>query len=165
MNYSFNERRFEKQIEEATEVIKTILNNTRDPLCPHNVSHSYDDKYTLAEFLSNTALASTLTSLEVLGLNGESIQKLKAWSKDRSITLRFTAEYVSLFFSYFFLILFFSSFPSFVFSHFFLSFYSFPPFLYFSLFLLLPFFSPSFTLVFSFSYFVKKGKNVNSTEK
>ena len=41
---------------------------------------------------TNTALAAVLNSLAPVGLGREALQRLKGWSKGRSVTLRFTAR-------------------------------------------------------------------------
>ncbi len=56
------------------------------------VPHKYDDKYALAEFVTNCALAAQFNVLELLGLSDAGIKRLKEWSKQRTVTLRFTAE-------------------------------------------------------------------------
>jgi hypothetical protein len=71
---------------------KTVLANNKNPTYPSDVPHVYDDKYLLAEFLTNTALAAELNTLELLGLNAKGLKQLKEWSDKRSITFRFKAE-------------------------------------------------------------------------
>lgn len=63
----------------------------RNPQLPELVPHKYDDKYFLAEFLTNTALAAEMNCLESLGLGLTGLKALKEWSKQRAITIRFDA--------------------------------------------------------------------------
>jgi hypothetical protein len=86
---------FLAQIGAALTVTKQVLHTSRDPRYPHDVPHSYDDKYLLVEYLVNTAVASTLTSLEALGLTPDHLKAVKEWSTTRSVTLRLAVQYVS----------------------------------------------------------------------
>ncbi len=95
MSASYNEGRFRTQVDAALTRVKRILDNTRDPQYPADVSHKYEDKYMLANFLTNTTLAAQLTCLELLGLTSEQVVQLKQWSAKRTLTLRFAAEYVA----------------------------------------------------------------------
>eukprot|EP00005_Dracoamoeba_jomungandri_P000842 CAMPEP_0174250394 /NCGR_PEP_ID=MMETSP0439-20130205/578_1 /TAXON_ID=0 /ORGANISM="Stereomyxa ramosa, Strain Chinc5" /LENGTH=998 /DNA_ID=CAMNT_0015330449 /DNA_START=39 /DNA_END=3035 /DNA_ORIENTATION=+ len=89
---SFNESRFRAQVDAALVQIKTILENNRNPQFPADVSHKYDDKYLLANFLTNTSLASQLTCLHSLGLKAPDLKKLIEWGSTRSVTLCLSAE-------------------------------------------------------------------------
>ena len=53
----------------------------------------YADKYLLAESLGNMSLAATLNALELLGVNPQSLKKMRAWvAEGLSVTLRLKAE-------------------------------------------------------------------------
>ena len=52
----------------------------------------YDDKYGLAEFLANTAIAAGHECLAQLGLTAAGMQQLVLWGQSRSVTLRFDAS-------------------------------------------------------------------------
>lgn len=56
--------------------------------------HSYDDKFALAEFLVNTAIAAKMNALERLGLTSEKLQQVSKWVHEdkQSLTLRLQAE-------------------------------------------------------------------------
>ena len=71
--------------------VKTVLANNKNPTYPSDVPHVYDDKFLLAEFVTNGALAAELNALELLGLNAGSLNKLQSWAQKRSVTLRFRA--------------------------------------------------------------------------
>src|SRR3990167_7561100 len=83
---------FKQQLETAIANCKKILENTRNPQQPTDVSHTYNDKFHLAEYLTNTTLAAQLTILETLGITPELVKKFQEWSKTRSVTLRFSGE-------------------------------------------------------------------------
>lgn len=68
------------------------------------VSHSYDDKYYLAETLTSVSIAAQLNALQAMGLHD--LSQIKQWATDRSVTLRFniTKQYFSHSHSHFILI-------------------------------------------------------------
>ena len=80
---------FEAQVENALEQVKKILDVNRNPQLPTEVGHQYQDKYLLAEFLTNTAINSYLVGLESLGLTNEQLATLIEWSKTQAVTIRF----------------------------------------------------------------------------
>jgi len=84
--------RFQQQVDSALQAVKRILDNERAPTFPKDVPHQYDDKYLVAETMTNTAMAAHLNCLELLGLKMDKIAKLVEWAKSRSVTLRFKAE-------------------------------------------------------------------------
>lgn len=88
----FDETRFRKQVTAALDKVRTILETNRAPGFPEDVPHQYTDKYLLAEGLTNNAIAAQLTCLQLLGLTGEGIAKLKKWSNSRTVTIRLVAE-------------------------------------------------------------------------
>ena len=60
---------------------------------PAEVAHGYEDKYGLAEFLTNTALAGQLNALEAVGLTEARLAGLAGWVREGgSVTLRLRAE-------------------------------------------------------------------------
>eukprot|EP00565_Helicotheca_tamesis_P000503 CAMPEP_0185726428 /NCGR_PEP_ID=MMETSP1171-20130828/2414_1 /TAXON_ID=374046 /ORGANISM="Helicotheca tamensis, Strain CCMP826" /LENGTH=970 /DNA_ID=CAMNT_0028394785 /DNA_START=84 /DNA_END=2996 /DNA_ORIENTATION=- len=91
---TYNEYRFRSQVDSALSKVKTILDTTRTPRYAEDEDHTYGDKFGLAEFLTNTAMAAQANVLERLGMNDESLRKLHSFvSKDkRSVTLRFIAS-------------------------------------------------------------------------
>lgn len=80
--------------------VQTVLDNTRQPRLAEDEVHTYDDKYALAEFLTNTSIASQMNALERLGLDPEKIMIVMGWvhphssssTRSHSVTLRFIAE-------------------------------------------------------------------------
>lgn len=71
--------------------MKKVLDNNREPQLPSDVGHAYIDKFSLASFITNTALAAQLNCLYSLGLAPELLKQVKDWSKCRSVTLAFAA--------------------------------------------------------------------------
>jgi hypothetical protein len=93
MRAHYNEHEFRRTLDRALEKVKTVLDNTKHPQAAKDVQHTYDDKYLLAEFLTNTFIAAALNVLETIGLSVEGVKKLVEWSKGkRSVSLRFGAE-------------------------------------------------------------------------
>jgi hypothetical protein len=89
--------------------VQSVLDHTRQPQLAENVDHTYDDKYALIEFLTNTSIAAQMNALERLGLHQEHIIQVMGWvhgtssststsnngpssKPNRSVTLRFVAE-------------------------------------------------------------------------
>eukprot|EP01122_Echinamoeba_exundans_P013036 TRINITY_DN5621_c0_g6_i1.p1 TRINITY_DN5621_c0_g6~~TRINITY_DN5621_c0_g6_i1.p1 ORF type:complete len:1099 (+),score=366.81 TRINITY_DN5621_c0_g6_i1:411-3707(+) len=88
----FSEWQFQELVDLALAKVRTILHTTRSPAVAADVPHKYDDKYGLAEFLTNTSLAAFINAFEVLGLTEEKLRQLLEWSKKRSVTIRFKAD-------------------------------------------------------------------------
>jgi len=88
----FDENAFKSRVDAALRRVKTVLETNRNPQYPADVPHAYDDKYLLAESLTNNTLGAYLVCLENLGLNAKQLAQLKDWSKTRSVTLRLKAE-------------------------------------------------------------------------
>jgi len=88
----FNEQVFLNRLSSASEAVRRILENTRNPTLPSNVAHTYLDKFLLVEFLLNTTCASFVNALEPLGLSEKNLATLKEWSTSRSVSLRFSSE-------------------------------------------------------------------------
>jgi len=85
----YSDSYFRSKVDKALVSVRTILDTTRAPVLPSSLSHQYNDKFGLAEFLANTSVASLLTCLEMVGLNDAKLKRLKEWSGTRSVTLRF----------------------------------------------------------------------------
>lgn len=83
-----------EKIDSALDEVKKILDETRNPKFPREVDHRYEDKFYLADFLTNVALAAYLNTLEELGLGHEKLMELveKSSKGVRSVTLRFVSE-------------------------------------------------------------------------
>lgn len=75
--------------------MKRILDNTRNPRLAEDEEHTYDDKYALVEFVTNTAVASQMNAFERLGLDPEKFKIVAGWvhgEGKKSVTLRFKAR-------------------------------------------------------------------------
>ena len=90
----FSEAKFKNQVNSCLEELKKILEVQRQPKLPEEVTHKYDDKFALAESLTNTALAAEVVVLGQLGVNLNILKELLKWSENRTITLRFQGQEV-----------------------------------------------------------------------
>ncbi len=88
----FDESQFKVRVNNALERVRTILDNTRNPQYPSDVAHEYEDKYFLAQALTNNTVTTLLALLEPLGVTDKHLAQLRDWVKTRSVTLRFKAE-------------------------------------------------------------------------
>lgn len=79
---------FEQKLREALAAVQRILDaNSSQTLClAQDVDQTYTDKYRLADFLTNTAIAALVIALEQLGLTKEILESLDA---SKEITMRF----------------------------------------------------------------------------
>eukprot|EP01127_Copromyxa_protea_P017504 TRINITY_DN533_c0_g2_i1.p1 TRINITY_DN533_c0_g2~~TRINITY_DN533_c0_g2_i1.p1 ORF type:complete len:999 (-),score=241.59 TRINITY_DN533_c0_g2_i1:48-3044(-) len=90
--HSYSESKFRKKVQSALTAVNRILHVSRHPSYPADLDHQYDDKYLLAEFVTNVALAAALNCLELLGLDEKGLAEVTRWAQDRSVTLRLTAQ-------------------------------------------------------------------------
>ena len=89
-----NHSNIREKVDSALDEVKKILDETRNPKFARDVDHRYEDKFHLANFLTNVALAAFLNTLEELGFGHEKLMELveKSSGGVRSATLRFTSE-------------------------------------------------------------------------
>lgn len=93
MEETFDQVVFDEKIANALAKIGQILDNTREPQLPENIHHSYLDKYTLSEFLSNMTLSALIEMLKYLEVNEKVLLKFQEEAQNnKSITLRFKGE-------------------------------------------------------------------------
>ena len=89
-------RLFHVAVEKALRKVHAILGTEKHVrLASDDFEHKdYQDKYALAEFLTNTSVAAQLTVLEHLGLTQGQLQTLLQWVHDQheTVTLQFQAE-------------------------------------------------------------------------
>jgi hypothetical protein len=92
----FTEWRFRQAVEKALQSIETILETTRQPvLAEYEADHTYQDKYALVEFVTNSAIGSFVNVLQLLGMDQheEHLETPLAWvhSQNQGVSLRFQA--------------------------------------------------------------------------
>jgi hypothetical protein len=91
---AFSEDRFRRQVETCLQTLKRVLEVERQPRPFMESSHRYDDKFAMAESMTNMALAAEVTILEALGVTLPLLQEMFRWAEERSVTLRFRATEV-----------------------------------------------------------------------
>jgi len=95
MKYTaYQEQRFRESVNNALKEVKTILDSSLHPRLAEDVDHVYNDKYVLAEFLTNVSFASEWQVFDAMGLDHEKRKTVASWvSSDRlNVRLRFQAH-------------------------------------------------------------------------
>jgi len=87
--YHFNETVFRSDVKKALKSVEKILEADRRPLLAEDVHHQYENKYELANHMTNLAIVAQMNALERLGLSPEIIRELEA---NKTTTLRFEAS-------------------------------------------------------------------------
>lgn len=94
-----HDQEFAERVERSLAEIRRILDEQKSPRLATNQKgdvhdsvggHTYEDKFSLVQMLTNIALAATMTSFDRLGMNEEILSKMKEWRKEKkAVTLRF----------------------------------------------------------------------------
>ena len=95
MKYTaFHEEQFRELVKKALDSVQKILNVNRNPRIAQDMDHQYDDKYALAEFLTNTTIAAQINIVERMGLSEEKFRRLHdmVHVDKRSVTICFEAQ-------------------------------------------------------------------------
>ena len=77
------------EVDEALGVVNQILQVHRNPRLAEEVDHKYEDKFALANLMTNLGIITHMNCLEKMGLTAEI---LKGLDKKKSTTLRFQAS-------------------------------------------------------------------------
>eukprot|EP00934_Nitzschia_sp_Nitz4_P000039 Nitzschia sp. Nitz4//scaffold22_size323478//192982//195967//NITZ4_000553-RA/size323478-augustus-gene-0.206-mRNA-1//1//CDS//3329543073//39//frame0 len=85
----YNQALFERKVSEALKTVQRILDVNRNPRLAGDVDHFYEDKYSLANTITNTALIAQLQVLQQFGLTLETLQTC---DHTKPLTLRFQAS-------------------------------------------------------------------------
>mmetsp|Transcript_24736 Transcript_24736/g.36945 ORF Transcript_24736/g.36945 Transcript_24736/m.36945 type:complete len:916 (+) Transcript_24736:133-2880(+) len=93
----FNEREFRSRVSKALESMETILENTRKPVLPEEVEHTYQDKYALVEFVANSGIASYTNALKFVGIDNDTMEKALRWvhESNQTVSLEFDGNMYS----------------------------------------------------------------------
>jgi hypothetical protein len=80
-------------VEKALKEVKKILDTTKNPrVVDADMEHTYNDKFLLAESITNTSLAAFRSSLVSLGVTKEHWDQWRAWTQNnKTVTIRFQA--------------------------------------------------------------------------
>ncbi|KAJ1427659.1 hypothetical protein B484DRAFT_397165 [Ochromonadaceae sp. CCMP2298] len=83
-----------EKVEKCLEKMRLVLgsNKANTFATADKVNHRYDDKYMLAEYLTNTSAACYWNALSHLGLSAAHQSVLQQWALTKDISLRFTRE-------------------------------------------------------------------------
>ena len=92
MNYDFNEYQFKSSVAKALESVESILETTRNPVLPEDTEHTYEDKYALAEFVVNSAIASYANVLNHIGVKDDVLDQALRWYQDDKSTVELQFE-------------------------------------------------------------------------
>ena len=95
MKYTvFHEQQFRELVKKALDSVQTILDVNRNPRIAEDMDHQYDDKYALAEFLTNTTIAAQMNFMERMGLSKDKLRRLydMVHVDKRFVTICFEAE-------------------------------------------------------------------------
>jgi len=76
-------------MQKALERVRAVLEAERAPRLAHDVHHQYNDKYVLAECITNMAAASQVNCLSALGAYPEHLRQLAMWADKSAVVLRF----------------------------------------------------------------------------
>jgi hypothetical protein len=82
-------------VDKALSQVRRILDHTRHPrLSEYTDDHTYSDKFALAEFCTNAAVAAQMNALERLGLDAEKLRTVAGWVHDdkKAVTMRLEAK-------------------------------------------------------------------------
>ena len=89
---AFDEPGFRRKVDAALRTVRQVLENTRAPTIAADTDHRYEDKFLLAESLTNTAVAATANALERMGLDRPKLARLEEMAATRSVTLRLACK-------------------------------------------------------------------------
>lgn len=87
-----HDQEFAERVERSLAEIRRILDEQKSPRLATNQKgdvhdsvggHTYEDKFSLVQMLTNIALAATMTSFDRLGMNEEILSKMKEWRKEK----------------------------------------------------------------------------------
>jgi hypothetical protein len=86
---SFNEQVFRKKVSNCLSIATQVLERNKHLDTPDNVSHRYEDKYLVADYLTNAGIISYLNCLVKLGVSPEQLGQFLDWASTQSVTLNF----------------------------------------------------------------------------
>ncbi|CAJ1960166.1 unnamed protein product [Cylindrotheca closterium] len=94
--YNFDENVFRDDVEDALQTVEKILDADRRPRPAEEVHHKYENKYELANYMTNISIVAQMNVLERLGFTPQIIQQLED-TKTKTTTLRFEASEICTF--------------------------------------------------------------------
>jgi hypothetical protein len=88
MTENFNDHTFRGRVEKCLDKTRLLLHQTKCLTTPEDVAHQYNDKYLVAEYLTNSAISCFSNSLLRLGLSEADLTKLVSWATSQDVSLR-----------------------------------------------------------------------------
>lgn len=92
---AFGEVEFKRRLQNAITRTKQLLYDSKNPIYtysqPDSVSHTYEDKFALAEYLTSSSISATWTVFNYLGFSSDDVSLLKNWSSS-SVVLKFNSS-------------------------------------------------------------------------
>ena len=88
MTENFQDYVFRERVDKCLEKTRLLLHRTKHLAAPQDVAHQYNDKYLVAEYLTNSAIGCFSTSLIRLGLSAPNLTKLVSWARTQDVSLR-----------------------------------------------------------------------------
>eukprot|EP01032_Pedospumella_encystans_P009555 gene9555-11236_t len=87
----YDEYAMRAKIDECLKTVAVVLDNNKAATiaAADRVSHQYEDKYLLANNLTNMSIACILNALELMGVSHTELGSLKAWNAHRAVSLKF----------------------------------------------------------------------------
>eukprot|EP01032_Pedospumella_encystans_P027003 gene27003-30528_t len=87
----YDEHAMRAKIDDCLKTVAVVLDNNKAAAvaAADRVSHQYEDKYLLANNLTNMSIACILNALELMGVSHTELGSLKAWNAHRAISLKF----------------------------------------------------------------------------
>jgi len=89
---SFQMEQFERKMGKVLERVRLVLDSNRLPCWAADVDHQYQDKYILAESMTNMAIASQVNALVAMGLSSDQLSQLCTWATTSAVSLQFRSE-------------------------------------------------------------------------
>ena len=86
---SFDEIFFKTQMEKSMSHVRQLLESSKQPTFVSEVSHEYQDKYLVVEFMLNTALSAVSNILSTIGVTPAHHGTMIEWARTHSVSLRF----------------------------------------------------------------------------
>ena len=72
--------------------VRSVLNDTKHPSLAGEVSHRYEDKFLLVEYLTDTAIASGISCLTELGCTPDKLTRAREWAASSAVFLVFNSS-------------------------------------------------------------------------
>jgi len=86
----YDEYAMRTKVDECLKTVAVVLDNNKAATiaAADRVSHQYEDKYLLANNLTNMSIACILNALELMGVSDAQLCSLKAWNTHRAVALK-----------------------------------------------------------------------------